>query len=106
LHLYTEDSKPLNHNNITSETYAVQEFNAPDGRLGNRFHTWQKPMQLAEQLIRQTTEPNAKVLDLFACTGTFLIAAAKLGRQAVGCEISEENAKIAETLGCRIEFPR
>jgi len=84
----------------------VQEFNAPDGRLGNRFHTWQKPMQLAEQLIRQTTEPGAKVLDLFACTGTFLVAAAKLGRQAVGCEISEENAKIAETLGCRIEFPR
>jgi len=106
LHLYTEDSKPLNHNNITSETFAVQEFNAPDGRLGNRFHTWQKPMQLAEQLIRQTTEPGAKVLDLFACTGTFLVAAAKLGRQAVGCEISEENAKIAETLGCRIEFPR
>jgi DNA modification methylase len=106
LHLYTEDSKPLNHNNITSETFAVQEFNAPDGRLGNRFHAWQKPMQLAEQLIRQTTEPNAKVLDLFACTGTFLVAAAKLGRQAVGCEINEENAKIAETLGCRIEFPK
>jgi DNA modification methylase len=104
LHLYTEDSKPLNHNNITSETFAVQEFNAPDGRLGNRFHTWQKPIELAEQLIRQATEPNAKVLDLFACTGTFLVAASKLGRQAVGCEISEENAKIAETLGCRIEF--
>jgi DNA modification methylase len=63
-------------------------------------------MQLAEQLIRQTTESNAKVLDIFACTGTFLAAAAKLDRQAVGCEINEENAKIAETLGCRIEFPR
>jgi len=102
LHLYSEGSKPLQHNNITSETFAVQEFNAPDGRLANRFHHWQKPMPLAEQLVRQSTERGEKVLDLFACTGTFLIAASKLGRIAEGCEIDKENAKIAETLGCKI----
>ncbi len=103
LHLYSETSRPLK-NDITGEMFSVQEFNAPDGRLGNRFHTWQKPLELAERLVRHTTKENDKVLDPFSCTGTFLIAAAKLNRIAVGCEIDSEHAKIAEKLGVQIVY--
>ena len=103
LHLYSEASKPLK-NDITGEMFNVQEFNAPDGRLGNRFHTWQKPLELAERLIRHTTKENDKVIDPFSCTGTFLIAAAKLNRISVGCEIDPEHAKIAEGLGVKIVY--
>jgi ParB-like chromosome segregation protein Spo0J/DNA modification methylase len=103
LHLYSETSRPLK-NDITGEMFNVQEFNAPDGRLGNRFHTWQKPLELAERLIRHTTKENDKVLDPFSCTGTFLIAAAKLNRIAVGSEINSEHAKIAESLGVKIVY--
>ena len=103
LHLYSEKSAPLK-NDITGEMFSVQEFNAPDGRLGNRFHTWQKPLELAERLIRHTTKENDKIIDLFSCTGTFLIAAAKLNRIAVGCEINQEHAKIAESLGVKIVY--
>ena len=85
---------------LTSEQWAVQEVNAPDGRQGDRYHAWQKPMELAERFIRHSTRPGMSIFDPFACTGTFLLAAAKLGRIATGFEISEKNAAIAFERGC------
>lgn len=85
---------------LTSEQWAVQEINAPDGRQGDRYHAWQKPMEIAERFVRHTTKPGMTVFDPFACTGTFLLAAAKLGRYAYGFEINPENAAIAFERGC------
>jgi predicted RNA methylase len=85
---------------LTNEQWAVQEINAPDGRQGDRYHAWQKPMEIGERFIRHTTKPGDKVYDPFACTGTFLLAAAKLGRRGVGMEINPENAEIAYSRGC------
>lgn len=85
---------------LTSEQWAVQSINAPDGRLGDRYHEWQKPIELAERLIRHTTNEGASVIDPFCCTGTFLLAAAKLNRIANGCDISKENLEIAVKRGC------
>lgn len=85
---------------LTSEQWAVQEVNAPDGRQGDRYHTWQKPMELAERFIRHSTEKDMTVFDPFACTGTFLLAATKLGRKSYGYEINPENAEIAYKRGC------
>lgn len=85
---------------LTSEQWAVQDINAPDGRQGDRYHAWQKPMELAERFIRHSTKPGMTVFDPFACTGTFLLAATKLGRKAYGFELNEENAAIAVTRGC------
>ena len=85
---------------LTSEQWAVIEANAPDGRLGNRFHSWQKPLELAERFIRHSTRAGDTVLDPFACTGTFLLAANKLGRIGKGAEINPDNAAIAIERGC------
>lgn len=85
---------------LTSEQWAVQEINAPDGRQGDRYHAWQKPMEIAERFIRHSTKPGMTVFDPFACTGTFLLAAAKLGRKAYGFEIDPDNAEIAFQRGC------
>ena len=87
---------------LTNEQWAVQEINAPDGRIGDRYHTWQKPMELAERLIRHSTKPEDTVFDPFACTGTFLLAASKLGRKSYGFEINSENAEIAKSRGVRM----
>jgi site-specific DNA-methyltransferase (adenine-specific) len=86
---------------LTSEQWAVQSINAPDGRLGDRYHEWQKPIELAERLIRHTTNEGAAIIDPFCCTGTFLLAAAKLNRNANGCDISKENLEIAIKRGCQ-----
>ena len=85
---------------LTSEQWAVQEINAPAGRIGDRYHAWQKPIEIAERFIRHSTKQGALVYDPFACTGTFLLAASKLGRRAIGYEINAENAKIAYSRGC------
>jgi ParB-like chromosome segregation protein Spo0J len=85
---------------LTSEQWAVQEINAPDGRLGDRYHAWQKPMEIAERFIRHSTKQGDLVYDPFACTGTFILAAAKLGRRGIGCEINADNAGIAFSRGC------
>lgn len=85
---------------LTAEQWAVQEINAPDGRQGDRYHAWQKPMEIAERFIRHSTKAGDTVYDPFACTGTFLLASAKLGRKSYGCEIDPDNAKIAVERGC------
>lgn len=87
---------------LLSEQFAVQDINAPDGRLGNRYHTWQKPDELAERLIRHSTQEGATLIDPFAGTGTFVLAAHRLGRTGLGCESSEEMLAIAEKRGCSI----
>ena len=102
LHLYTNESEFLD-TSITNEMFSVQEINAPDGRLGNRFHTWQKPNELALRLIKHTTKPNDIVIDPFTCTGTFLLMAAKMNRKAEGCDISKKNLYIAKQRGCIIK---
>ncbi len=95
------DAPPLECPLLT-EQFSVQEMNAPDGRLGNRYHAWQKPDALAEQLIRHSTNAGAIVLDCFSGTGTFVLAAQRLGRLGLGCDVSEHMLAIAEQRGCTI----
>lgn len=87
---------------LMNEQFSVQEINAPDGRLGDRYHTWQKPDELANRLIRHSTNPGDTVIDCFAGTGTFLLAAHRLGRTAAGCDTSQEMLDIARTRGCEV----
>ena len=101
LYFYGPDAPPLDCPLLT-EQFSVQEINAPDGRLGNRFDPWQKPDGLAEQLIRHSTRPGDRVYDIFCGTGTFLLAAQRLGRLGLGCDISEEMLAKAEKRGCAI----
>ena len=68
----------------------------------NTKNSLQKPDELANRLIRHASKEGDTVLDCFACTGAFLIAAAKAKRHAIGCEINIDNAKIAESRGCII----
>ena len=88
---------------IMLEQFSVQDINAPDGRQYNREHTWQKPDEIAERFIRHSTKPGDLVLDPFTGTGTFLLAAAKLGRQSAGCENDDEMIKIAEERGLKCQ---
>jgi ParB-like chromosome segregation protein Spo0J len=101
LHFVGVEAPPLDCP-VMTEQFSVQDINAPDGRLGNRYHPWQKPDELAERLIRHSTRPGNTVLDCFAGTGTFLLAAHRLGRQALGCDYSEAMLSLAEKRGCQI----
>ena len=100
LHLYKEKSNPLD-NRITNEMFSVQDINAPDGRVGDRYHTWQKPNELAIRLINHTTKENDIIIDPFACTGTFILNGANLGRKTYGCDIDKNAINIAYERGCK-----
>jgi hypothetical protein len=62
-------------------------FVAPmNQEAGGRWFPWQKPQLLAERLVATFAPPGGTVVDPFAGAGTFLVAAAALGRQAAGCD--------------------
>jgi len=84
---------------IMTEQFSVQDINAPDNRYGTyeRWHAWQKPDELAERLIRHSTKEGDVVIDPFAGTGTFILAATKLNRVAFGCDKDSEMIQIAHS---------
>lgn len=86
---------------VMAEQFSLQVHNAPDGRLDGRLHAWQKPDALAEMLIRHSTSPGDTVADPFAGTGTFLLAASRLGRRAIGCDADPEMIALAVSRGCQ-----
>ncbi|MGD9749716.1 MAG: site-specific DNA-methyltransferase [Acidimicrobiia bacterium] len=99
LHYRGPDAPPLRTDSLV-ERFAVIDMNAPDGRRGERWHTWQKPDELGERLVEHATEPGATVIDPFAGTGTFLLAAARLGRLARGADRDPDMVAIAKERGC------
>ena len=85
------------------EHQAVQDIAAPQGGNTERLHVWQKPDELAERFIRHATKAGDTILDPFAGTGTFLLAAARLGRKAAGCDSDPGMVQIAQKRGCHAE---
>lgn len=59
-------------------------------------HPCPKPLPLWQWLVDRFTNENDSILDPFMGSGTTLVAAKKLNRNAVGIEISPEYCKIAE----------
>jgi len=58
-----------------------------DRKSKNEFHPTQKPVELAEKAIMNSSERNGRVLDLFLGSGSTLIACEKLNRKCYGMEI-------------------
>jgi len=57
---------------------------------GERAHPTQKPIKLGEWIISYLSNKGDIVLDPFCGSGTFCIAAKRLGRRYIGIDISEE----------------
>ncbi|MDY6776350.1 MAG: site-specific DNA-methyltransferase, partial [Halobacteria archaeon] len=87
----------------TSEQWAVQNVNAPDGRHQQKHHRWQKPEELIERFVRHTTEEGDLVVDPFAGSGTTLKVAAELARETVGCDKDPQAIETAKDRGCVVE---
>lgn len=60
-----------------------------------RIHVFQKPQQLLEILIQQSSNPGDLVLDPFAGSGSTLITASEMQRSAIGFEKNEKNYQLA-----------
>lgn len=64
--------------------------------IGNKLHPTQKPVELMEVLIANSSNEGDTVLDPFFGSGSTIIAAEKLNRKAIGFEIDEEYYKTAK----------
>src|SRR5262245_1708486 len=102
-HVYKADAPPLN-TAVLTEKNTLHVINAPDGRTGTRWHAWEKPMELASMLVRHAlSQAGAFVIDPFAGTGTFLLAATEQGHIAVGADNDPEMIAIQERRGVKHE---
>jgi site-specific DNA-methyltransferase (adenine-specific) len=59
-------------------------------------HPSQKPLELSNRLIIGFTNPGDLIIDPFAGSGSFLLAAKQLGRDYIGVEQETEFADLAE----------
>lgn len=67
----------------------------PKGGYEKALHRWAQPIGEAVCLVEMLTNPGDVVLDPFAGSGTFLAAAKRAGRRAVGIEVEERYCEIA-----------
>lgn len=64
--------------------------------IGNKFHPTEKPTELMEILVENSSNENDLVLDLFMGVGSTGIACRNLNRNFIGIEIDERYFKIAQ----------
>jgi site-specific DNA-methyltransferase (adenine-specific) len=65
-------------------------------KQGSRLHLQQSPIDLLVRIILSSTMPGDLVFDPCAGTGTTLVVAKQLDRDAIGIEIDPDNAKLIE----------
>lgn len=72
-----------------------ENFTGPDPICHDkdRFHTTQKPLELIMALIKKHSEKGDLICDCFSGSGTTALACLNMGRDFIGCEISEEYYK-------------
>jgi len=87
--IFAKKGKAKSINNKGSKT--VHKFDVPK----NKTHPTQKPIDLIEYYIKNSTNENDTILDMFMGSGTTAIACKNTNRKFIGCEIDEEFYKVA-----------
>jgi hypothetical protein len=82
----------MKQTNRGKQMKSVWEGIRPPEQWEKRFgkHPTQKPVALLERILLASTNEGDLVLDPFAGSGTTLLAALRLSRQAAGCELNAE----------------
>jgi len=69
--------------------------NKVNGKTIKLAHVTPKPLDMIERIIKASSNEGDLVLDCFMGIGTTAVAAKKLNRNFIGCEINKEYIKIA-----------
>lgn len=64
---------------------------------GEKVHPTQKPVEIIQKMIEDSTEPGAVVLDTFMGSGTTAVACLRTGRNFIGFELDEKYYEIAQS---------
>lgn len=85
---YEELRRPFS---VTAETPHTDLWTFDPVRPYPGKHPCEKPADMLEHIITASSRPGAVVFDAFAGSGSTGIAAVKLGRRFIGCEMSPEH---------------
>lgn len=69
-------------------------WNVP--KTNGEYHPTEKPLRLIERWILDFSDEGETVFDPYCGSGTTLVAAARMGRKWIGCELNPEYVAIAE----------
>jgi site-specific DNA-methyltransferase (adenine-specific) len=89
---------------VGSNVWRMQAFSSGAKKTnGEKEHPTQKPVELIQKMIEDSTEPGAVVLDTFMGSGTTAVACLRTGRNYIGFELDEgylalAQRRIAETV--------
>lgn len=89
LYFYKGHAKPINE----QSSAMIHEFKNP---TGNKLHPTEKPVELMEFYIRNSSQPHELVLDPFMGAGSTGVACKNLDREFFGCEVDETYYNIAK----------
>ena len=78
---------------ITSERHSNKE----KGKVKSALHPTIKPLALVERMILASSKEGDVILDIFAGSGTTLVAAKKNNRNFIGCDADLASVKIAKS---------
>jgi site-specific DNA-methyltransferase (adenine-specific) len=87
-------SRPNLHKNGTNIWRSKAFTSGAQVTNGTKVHPTQKPLELIEKMIRESSGQGDLVVDPFSGSGTTGIAARKLGRDFLGFELDIENFDI------------
>ena len=79
---------------VTAEVPYTDVWDFPTVQSYPGKHACEKPPAMGEHIVRASSRPGDVVADFFSGSGTFLAAAAALGRIAWGCDMDEHWATI------------
>jgi len=74
----------------------IKGFSTGSGGKQRTGYPTQKPIALLERIIKASSNQGDLVADFFCGSGTTLVAAKKLGRYYLGCDLSEDAVKITK----------
>lgn len=79
-----------------TDVWTIEALNQNDKFNEKVGYEGQKPLEYVDRVIQISSRPGDLVADFFLGSGTTMVAAQKLGRKWVGCDINPESVKIAE----------
>ena len=89
--------KPKTKSGVGTNVWRLAAFNSGAKTTnGEKVHPTQKPVEIIEKMIQDSTEPGAVVLDTFMGSGTTAVACIRTGRNYIGFERDEKYHAIAE----------
>lgn len=88
--------KPKTKSGVGTNVWRLPAFNSGAKTTnGEKVHPTQKPVEIIEKMIQDSTEPGDVVLDTFMGSGTTAVACVRTGRQYIGFELDEKYHEIA-----------